>query len=295
MNGIGYRYPRVTRAILRADLAFHGGPEPGAPSPDIDLPTVDGGLLRKRDFVGRRPLLLTCASITCPMAATMGPDLRRLHAEFGDQVAFALLYVREAHPGERYPQPATFDQKLAHARAYQDRNRFPWPVAVDDIDGTIHRALDARPNAAYLLDVEGNVAFRALAANDEQVLREGLQALTGGRPVSIGEREPRVVPALKAVGVMRGVLALAGAEARRDIQRELPGLYPLLRLAALFRPFPPLGRGIAAVAIAGFGLATVLAAMAWLFTRRRGPGEHPVAPASAAGWRRTVILLEQAL
>lgn len=94
---------------------------------------------------------------------------------------------------------------------------------------------------------------------------------------------------------MRGVLALAGAEARRDIQREVPGLYPLLRLAALFRPLPPLGRGIAAVAIAGFGVATVLAAMAWLFTRRRGPGEHAVAPTSASAWPRTVTPQEQAL
>jgi len=127
MTALDYRYSHFTRAILLADMAFRGGPYPGQTLPDFDLPTTDGDRVHKRDFVGRRPLLLTCTSITCPMAATMGPGLRRLHAEFGDQVAFVTLYVREAHPGEGYPQPATLDQKRAHAQAYQALERFPWP------------------------------------------------------------------------------------------------------------------------------------------------------------------------
>ncbi|MDP9365616.1 MAG: redoxin domain-containing protein [Chloroflexota bacterium] len=262
-----YRYPHFTRGILRDDMAFRGGPRPGEPMPDFDLPTVGGGRLRRRDFAGRRPLLLTCTSITCPMAATMGPGLRRLHAEFGDQVAFAALYVREAHPGGRYPQPATVDRKLAHASAYQELNAFPWPVAVDDIDGTLHRALDPRPNAAYLADARGDVAFRALASNDERVLREGLRALVSGQPLPIGEREPLVIPTLKAIGVMRGVLDLAGQEAVGDVRRELPGVYPLLVLAALFRPLPPLARGTAALAIGLLSLLTLLGGFGRLLKR----------------------------
>ena len=268
MTRVSYRYPHFTRGILREDMAFRGGPRPGEPMPDFDLATVDGGRLRRRGFVGRLPLLLICTSITCPMAATMDPDLRRLHAEFGDRVAFAALYVREAHPGGRYQQPATPNQKLAHARAYQALNAFPWPVAVDDIDGTLHRALDPRPNAAYLMDSGGNVAFRALASNDARVLRQGLQALLAGHRNPTTEREPRVVPTLKAIGVMRGVLGLAGEDATRDVRRELPGVYPLLCLAALFRPLPPLGRGVAAVAAAAVGLAAVLGGLGRLLNRQ---------------------------
>lgn len=52
------------------------------------------------------------------MTASAGPALKRMHEEFGDRVGFVTLYVREAHPGERYPQPETFEQKLEHARAY---------------------------------------------------------------------------------------------------------------------------------------------------------------------------------
>ncbi|MDP9357200.1 MAG: redoxin domain-containing protein [Chloroflexota bacterium] len=267
MTALNYRYPHFTRGILLDDMAFRGGPYPGQPLPDFDLPTTDGGCVHKRDFVGRRPLLLTCTSITCPMAATMGPGLRRLHAEFGDRVAFVTLYVREAHPGECYPQPTTLAQKIAHAQAYQAIERFPWPVAVDTASGDLHRALDPRPNAAYLMDAQGNVAFRALASNDERVLREGLQALASGQPLPIGEREPLVIPTLKAMGVMRGVLELAGQEAVGDLRRELPGVYPLLVLAALFRPLPPLFRGMAVLAIGLLGLLTLLGGLGQLLRR----------------------------
>lgn len=200
------------------------------------------------------------------MAATMGPGLRRLHTEFGAQVDFVTLYVREAHPGEHYAQPETVVQKLAYARAYQELESFPWPVAVDNADGELHRALDPRPNAAYLMDASGNVAFRALCSNDERVLREGLHALVAGYPLPIGEREPLIIPMLKAMGVMRAVLDRAGSQAKEDIRRELPGVFPLLYLAALFRPLPPLARGIVALATVAIG---AMSPVAWLIRRFR--------------------------
>ena len=169
------------------------------------------------------------------MTASAGPALKRLYKEFGDRVAFVTLYVREAHPGDRYPQPQTFEQKLAQARAYQQRDQIPWPVAVDTLDGDLHRALGAKPNAAYLMDTHGNVAFRALWSNDERVLREGLAALVSGRPLPIGERTPRMVPMLKGIGMMDAVLSSAGQEAKRDVLREAPPMYALARLATLFR------------------------------------------------------------
>jgi peroxiredoxin len=62
-----YRYPHFKRRLMIEDTAFgsyRGGPSPGEPVPDFDLPTTDGGRVRKSDFVGRRPLLLTFGSIT---------------------------------------------------------------------------------------------------------------------------------------------------------------------------------------------------------------------------------------
>ncbi len=249
-----YRYPRFKRRILFEDLAFRGGPSPGRPMPDFDLPTSDGGRIRKGDFSGRRPLLLTLASITCPMALSAVPDLERLHARFGDQVEFVTLYVREAHPGERYPQPRTMEQKLAHARAYGQRARIPWTVAVDDVEGALHRALDPRPNAAYLMDTDGKVAFRALNSNHERVLRRGIEDAVAQQPARTGENQSRAVPLIKGLGMMYEALNLAGEEAKRDILRELGPVYPMARLANLLGPLPPLARGIAAIVITGTGV-----------------------------------------
>jgi hypothetical protein len=61
---IEYRYRHFSRKLLREDASFTAGPAPGAPMPDFALPTTDGGRVRKADFVGRRPLLLTFGSFT---------------------------------------------------------------------------------------------------------------------------------------------------------------------------------------------------------------------------------------
>lgn len=181
------------------------------------------------------------------MTASAGPALKQLYAEFGQQVAFVTLYVREAHPGEHYPQVDSFEQKLAHARAYKERDQIPWPVAIDYVEGDLHRTLDPKPNASYLMDTEGNVAFRALWSNDGQILREGLASIVSGHQLPIGEREPLVIPMLKGMGMMDEVLSAAGQGAKHDVLRQVPPMYAMARLARFFGPLPPLGRGIAAM------------------------------------------------
>jgi hypothetical protein len=269
---VKYAYPHFKREMLLEGLYFGGGPAPDLPMPKFDLPTSDGDRLRKSDFVGRRPLLLTFASITCPMVASNGPALKRLHKEFGDRVAFVTLYVREAHPGERYPQPEAFEQKLEYARAYKGRDQIPWPVAVDNAEGDLHRALDPKPDAAYLMDTDRNVAFRTVSSSNERVLQEGLEAIASQQPLTVVERQPRVVPLLKGMGMTYEVLDFAGQEAKEDFRRELAPIYLLVRFAALFRPLPPFGRGIAAIATSMFGLAAVLAGLGRLLEHRSRPG-----------------------
>lgn len=189
------------------------------------------------------------------MTESAGPALKRLHEEFRDRVNFVTIYVREAHPGERFPQADTVERKMAQARAYQERDRIPWPVAVDDINGTLHRALDPKPHAAYFVDANGTVVGRLLWANDRGALRRALQALAAGRRP--GEIENKLVPMVRGLGMIDEALSQAGGYARTDFRREVPPMYAMARLAGLFRPLPPLGRGVAA-------LATSLAAIALL-------------------------------
>lgn len=196
------------------------------------------------------------------MTASAGPALRQFHHEFGDRVRFVTLYVREAHPGEVYPQPDTFERKMRHARDYQEREGIPWTIAVDDIDGSLHRALDAKPDSAYVVGADGRVLFRTLWSNDRRSVRDGLEAAVRGEQPADPEREPAVVPMLRGVGTMYDTLQRNGDVARRDVLKEVPPMYAMARTAHLFRPLPPLGRGIAAATVVGLGGAAfaVLAA-----------------------------------
>jgi hypothetical protein len=253
-----YRYPHFRRALLVEDMSFHAGPKPGQPMPDFELATSDGRVIRKQDFVGGSPMLLTMGSITCPMTAASRDILKKLHREYADRVEFVTLYVREAHPGDRYPQARSLDEKLAYARAYKERDGLPWTVAVDDVEGTLHRALDPLPNAAYIMDSDGKVAYRTLWTNDERALRKGLRRVADERRSVAGQTESHLVPMLSGVGWMHDMLVQSGPTAKRDVLREVPPMYVIARIASLFRPLPPLARGVAAVMVAGLGLSAIV-------------------------------------
>lgn len=247
-----YLYPHFRRTLLMEDMAFRAGPRPGESMPNFDLPTIDGGRITKADFMGRGPLLLTFGSITCPMTAAARDVLKDLHRELGDRVAFVTLYVREAHPGDRYPQASSVEEKIRYARTYAERDQIPWTVAVDDVDGTLHRALDPKPNAAYLMAEDGTVAFRTLWSNDERTLRAGVQRVLSDGPRA--EKETRLIPMISGLGSMYGVLEGSGPTAKRDVLRQAPPMYAMARIADLYRPLPPLARGLAAMATMGVAL-----------------------------------------
>ena len=109
------------------------------------------------------------------------PGLKELHARFGDRVRFMMVDVREAHPGKAAPQPQTVDQKMAHAEKLRDFHGFEFDVAVDDIDGTLHRALSPKPNSAYVLDKDGTILFRAQWASDTKALAVALGTIAAGK------------------------------------------------------------------------------------------------------------------
>lgn len=71
-----YRYPHFHLGLMMEDMSFSKGPAPGQPMPEFTLVT-QGDELRKSDFIGYKPVLLTFGSIACPMTAAAGPILKR--------------------------------------------------------------------------------------------------------------------------------------------------------------------------------------------------------------------------
>lgn len=76
-------------------------------------------------------------------------------------INFVFLYTREAHPGENYPAHRSFEQKLAHARAFKAEFNVERPILVDDLTGTAHKLYGSLPNMTYLISRGGRVFFRA--------------------------------------------------------------------------------------------------------------------------------------
>jgi hypothetical protein len=60
----------------------------------------------------------------------------------------------------------------------QEIHSVDWPVLVDDLDGTLHRALDTKQNSVHIFQSDGTLIFRALFAGDNAV-EEAIEAVAG--------------------------------------------------------------------------------------------------------------------
>jgi thiol-disulfide isomerase/thioredoxin len=262
-----YRYQRFTTSLLLRDLRF--GKEaagPGDSFPSFELLTTNGDRLVNNDVFGDKPVLLIFGSMTCPMTASAAPSVQELHDEFGDRVDFIMLYVREAHPGEHFTQSESMEEKLEHARALEEFYDIQWTVAVDNIDGDLHRALDPKPNAAFLMNGEGIILFRSLWAADQDALRQALAAAAAGRAPERKQSETLLGPVIRAMGQVQEVMKRGGPQAVSDLWRAGFPMALAGRVATFFTPLSPDQRGIAAVLTLALGMLAALGMLgAWFF------------------------------
>jgi len=254
-----YRYQRFTTSLLFRDLRFcKDAAAPGDAFPKFEMITTDGFRLVNDDVFGDKPVIFIFGSMTCPMTASAAPSVQELYEEFGDRVNFIMMYVREAHPGERFAQSETIEEKLDYARALGDFYDILWTVAADNIDGDLHRALDPKPNSAFLMDNEGAILFRSLWASDYCALRMALDAAADGRTPETKQSVKMIGPVARAMGHVQEVMKRGGPQAVRDLW--LAG-FPMAmagRVATLFSPLSPDQRGIAAVVTLAFGMVVAI-------------------------------------
>jgi len=248
-NKDGYRFNTVTMDILINDMRFNKGmPAAGDSLPEFNLTSTSGERITWQNF-GGRPVLLTVGSITCPLTASSIPALKRLCQEFGSEIEFIMVNVREAHPAENLGQPETFEEKLEHARVLKEQYEIPWTVVTDDLDGSFHRSLDTKPNSAYIVDRDGVIAFRSLFATDERSLHEALTAVVTGKDPSKTESQAMFAPMARSFGYIQEVLGRAGPQAKRDMWRAAPPVVIAGFVASLFSSLAPEKRGAPAMAL----------------------------------------------
>ncbi len=209
---------------------------PGQQAPDFDLATAGGERVRLSDLRGR-PVLIHFVSYTCPVTRGGVLPMHELHRLYGDSVQFVDVVVRQAHPGERRGAYRSYEEKLDEARLYQHEERISWPVAVDNLSGTVQRAYGGLAASVYLIDAEGRVAFYGIWGQ-APALRQALDKLLarGGRGALTGRSVDRVPHLAAAIVAGQGGPARGGRTAFLDLELGFPGAFMLMTLGSFARP-----------------------------------------------------------
>ena len=135
------------------------GPRAGDDLKDFTLTELaTGDAVKLTDFAGKWVVIETGSS-TCSMYTKNIPDMKQIAGEFAD-VEFLLVYVREAHPGERLGPHQNMDDKIKAAKLVAPRYAEHRRVLVDNLDGDFHRAYGSMPNVIYIIRPDGKVHYR---------------------------------------------------------------------------------------------------------------------------------------
>jgi hypothetical protein len=99
-------------------------------------------------------------------------DIVQIYNDYKDHADFLTVYVREAHPTDEwqmksnvkddvcYAQPKTLEQRVAIAKDFTARYKFPLPFAIDDMSNAADTAYAAWPERLYIIDETGHIVYR---------------------------------------------------------------------------------------------------------------------------------------
>ncbi|MEX0934899.1 MAG: deiodinase-like protein [Candidatus Paceibacterota bacterium] len=175
-------------------------PQIGEKALDFTAYTPEGEKVKLSDFFGK-PLVLEMGSMTCPVFVGVMPQMKKLIHEFPD-VQFLVLYVREAHPGEKRGAHHSNEEKRKRAHECSALYDDPRRVLVDDVSGTAHTTYGLFPNSVYIIDRQGEIFWRA-KWNHPKELKENLELLLAEKRAA-DESASEVPGALNPSAFLRG-------------------------------------------------------------------------------------------
>lgn len=199
---------------------------PGDKAPTGTVYTPDGDSLSLSSLWEDGPAVIEFGSITCPVFNGKIETMEDLARRYEDEVTFAVIYSREAHPGVNYPPPEDLAEKIDRARCVRDENAIARDIYVDDVDGSVHQEFDALPNSVHLIGQDGIIAYRADWTDPDDLadrIDELLAAGGSGADVNSVSIEDNFENA-SADKVLQGfrVLWRAGWDSLVDFLRSLP-------------------------------------------------------------------------
>ena len=105
-------------------------------------------------------------------------ELEELYDRHGDEVAFFIVYIREAHPEDGWvladnrreeiavADPTSLEERAAAADACVVRLQTRIPVLLDDVDDAVALAYGGWPDRLYLIGRDGRIAFQGARGPD---------------------------------------------------------------------------------------------------------------------------------
>ena len=231
-----YNIETYYRAITdEARISFpNRSPRVGEQAPAFRLPVVGGGEVDLTELCSRGHVVLVFGCFTAPPCMAQLPALESLHRTYGGRgFSFLFVYTREIHPGENFPLHRTLEQKLDQASRMKDYARITFPVAVDDLAGTVHQAYGGLPSMACAVHQNGNLFYRG-SWTEADVIREVLEnELLRDRAVAQSRRGRLAYHEWVRYMEYEGdecwdLLDIAGPKARADHERENAVPRPLI-------------------------------------------------------------------
>jgi len=207
------------------DLTQFPGPKVGEPAPDFELTGLDGKPVLLSSYRGRW-LVLETASVSCMMYARNVGRNSELKSKYPD-VDWLVVYVREVHPGRRRPAHQDMTTKLVLAGSLKEDYGESRPVAVDTLEGDMHRAYGSLPNMVYVLNPDGEVVYRCdwLSVPElDKVLAKRPETQTNQHTLTDDLNYP-------SVWLTARILWRSGIAAVWDFLRAAPRLLPTHRAA----------------------------------------------------------------
>ena len=162
--------------------------------------------------------------------------MRKLHARWGDSVDFVTVLVRQGHPGPDVPHYRHYEDKRLDAISHKRDDRIPWPVLIDNLQGSVHNLYGGLADPTFIIDGDGAIAFYN-AITHAPTLHRALMALQAqGRRGVAGAGFDRRVHALPVITGGWPAIRRGMPQSVIDLETALPTSALLPFLGSVVRP-----------------------------------------------------------
>jgi tetratricopeptide (TPR) repeat protein len=164
---------RVVHDLLAGTPDAGHGPATGDVAPALNLKDLTSGQsLTFAELSKGEPVLLVFGSYTCPNLRAAAESLNRFYGKYKGQVAFYLVYIREAHSTADWQStrngresvalaPATnMTERAEHATLCVRKLHFDFPALLDNDAGSAASAYAAWPSRVYMINANGSIVYQ---------------------------------------------------------------------------------------------------------------------------------------